>query len=331
MENPWEANPATGAGGSSGYQASACCDSGFGKATAETLHSMGFKVIASVLNLESPGAKDLQKSCSKRMTLIQMDLTKTEDIQKAQQIIRMQTADTGLWALVNNAGYCAHFGDAELTLESTYRACMEVNFFGTVEITKALLPLIRYAKGRIVTVSSPADEGRVVQAKGDISFPYLAAYGASKAALTRVMDLFRHELFPWGVKVCIIQPGAYKTGAHYNPSYWERQNQQLLTRLPTELLQEYGEEYITDTVNQFLEYGKTACTDISPVTNSILDAVLSENPKVKYYVGKGIWLLYLIFMYVPENITSQIVRSLFSKRKCAPRSLRKQMNNSGQD
>uniref|UniRef100_A0A8C5PDT7 11-beta-hydroxysteroid dehydrogenase type 2 n=1 Tax=Leptobrachium leishanense TaxID=445787 RepID=A0A8C5PDT7_9ANUR len=297
------------------------CDTGFGKATAQTLHSMGFKVIASVLNLESPGAKELQQRCLERLTLIQMDLTKPEDIQKAQQIIRMQTGDTGLWALVNNAGYCAHFGDAELTMESTYRSCMEVNFFGTVKITKDLLPLIRYAKGRIVTICSPA---------GDFSFPYLAAYGASKAALARVMDIFRHELGPWGVKVSVIQPSSYRTGAHFNPSYWEHQNQQLIDTMPTALLQEYGEEYIADTLVQFLEFGKTACLDLSPVTNSIVDAVLSENPKVKYYVGKSVFLLYVLFTYLPESLTSHQIKSIFLKHRSLPRAL-KQKRTSGQD
>lgn len=62
----------------------------------------------------------------------------------------------GLWALVNNAGVCVNFGDAELSLMSNYRGCMEVNFFGTLSITKSFLPLLRHSRGRIVTISSPA-------------------------------------------------------------------------------------------------------------------------------------------------------------------------------
>lgn len=47
---------------------------------------------------------------------------------------------------------------------------------------------------------------------GDLPFPCLAAYGASKAALSLLMDTFRSELQPWGIKVSIILPGYYKTG-----------------------------------------------------------------------------------------------------------------------
>ncbi|MEE6481036.1 hypothetical protein FKM82_012740 [Ascaphus truei] len=117
------------------------CDSGLGRAADDWLDSMGFKVIASVLNLESPGARDLQKQCLQRRRIIQMDLTKSGDIQKAQKITMIGTAVTRLWALVNNAGYCANFGDAELSLMSTYRGCMEMNFFGTLGIIKAMLAL----------------------------------------------------------------------------------------------------------------------------------------------------------------------------------------------
>lgn len=61
-----------------------------------------------------------------------------------------------LWGLVNNAGWCVNIGDVELSLMSNYRGCMEVNFFGTLTVTKAFLPLLRQAKGRIVTISSPS-------------------------------------------------------------------------------------------------------------------------------------------------------------------------------
>lgn len=70
--------------------------------------------------------------------------------------VRLCVCVAGLWGLVNNAGVCVNFGDAELSLMSNYRGCMEVNFFGTLSVTKSFLPLLRQAKGRLVNVSSPA-------------------------------------------------------------------------------------------------------------------------------------------------------------------------------
>lgn len=65
---------------------------------------------------------------------------------------------SGLWGLVNNAGQNIFVADAELCPVATFRTCMEVNFFGALEMTKGLLPLLRRSSGRIVTVSSPAGE-----------------------------------------------------------------------------------------------------------------------------------------------------------------------------
>lgn len=66
---------------------------------------------------------------------------------------------SGLWGLVNNAGHNDVVADVELSPVATFRSCMEVNFFGALELTKGLLPLLRRSRGRIVTVGSPAGEG----------------------------------------------------------------------------------------------------------------------------------------------------------------------------
>lgn len=141
----------------------------------------------------------------------------------------------GLWGLVNNAGINDIVADAELSPVATFRSCMEVNFFGTLQLTKGLLPLLRHSGGRIVTVGSPAGECTpTLQQKksssgcwnpwprlscsipnpspGDMPYPCLAAYGTSKAAILLLMDIFDCELLPWGVKVSVIQPGCFKTG-----------------------------------------------------------------------------------------------------------------------
>lgn len=71
--------------------------------------------------------------------------------------------NAGLWGLVNNAGFNDVIADADLTPLHNFRACMEVNFFGALELTKGLLPLLRASQGRIVTVSSPAGEAETPQ------------------------------------------------------------------------------------------------------------------------------------------------------------------------
>ncbi|XP_066569475.1 11-beta-hydroxysteroid dehydrogenase type 2 isoform X3 [Amia ocellicauda] len=222
---------------------------------------------------------------------------------------------TGLWGLVNNAGICVNFGDAELSLMSNYRGCMEVNFFGTLNVTKTFLPLVRQAKGRIVTVSSPS---------GEQPFPCLAAYGASKAALNLFINTLRHELEPWGVKVSTILPSSYKTGQSSNLAYWEQQNKQLIQSLSPSLLEEYGEEYLLETMELFKAYSETANEDFSPVINTISEALLSPRPQVRYYAGKGVGLMYFIYSYLPLSVSDRFLQQLFVKKKVLPRALRSQ-------
>lgn len=68
----------------------------------------------------------------------------------------------GLWAVVNNAGILHFPIDGELLPMASYRRCMAVNFFGTVEVTKAFLPLLRKSKGRLVNISSMGGESACV-------------------------------------------------------------------------------------------------------------------------------------------------------------------------
>ncbi|XP_051234137.1 11-beta-hydroxysteroid dehydrogenase type 2 [Dicentrarchus labrax] len=291
------------------------CDSGFGKATANHLDAMGFEVFATVLDLSGDGAKELQRTCSTRLTLLQVDITQPQQVQQALLDTKAKLGLKGLWGLVNNAGVCVNFGDAELSLMSNFRGCMEVNFFGTLSITKSFLPLLRQAKGRIVTISSPA---------GDQPFPCLAAYGASKAALNLFINTLRHELEPWGVRVSTILPSSYKTGQSSNHSYWEQQHKQLMQSLSPALLEDYGEDYVTETKELFHNHARQANPDLSPVIDSIVQALLAPQPQARYFAGPGVGLMYFVHSYCPFSISNRFLQKLFVKKTLMPRALRKQ-------
>nr|XP_046254515.1 corticosteroid 11-beta-dehydrogenase isozyme 2 [Scatophagus argus] len=291
------------------------CDSGFGHATAKHLDALGFEVFATVLDLSGHGARELQRICSPRLTLLQVDITQPQQVQQALLDTKAKLGLKGLWGLVNNAGVCVNIGDAELSLMSNFRGCMEVNFFGTLSVTKSFLPLLRQAKGRIVTISSPA---------GDQPFPCLAAYGASKAALNLFFNTLRHELEPWGVRVSTILPSAYKTGQSSNHTYWEQQHKQLLQSLSPGLLEDYGEDYVTETKELFQIHARQANPDLSPVINTIVQALLSPQPQARYFAGSGVGLMYFIHGYCPFSISNRFLQKLFVKKKLMPRALRKQ-------
>lgn len=113
----------------------------------------------------------------------------------------MQIQNLELWAVVNNAGI-ATTGFFELLSVEDFKHVFEVNFFGTIRVTKAFLPLLRETKGRLFTMSSLAAK--------EPGFLF-SAYGASKAALLNLDQVLRRELDVFGVQVITILPGFFRT------------------------------------------------------------------------------------------------------------------------
>ncbi|XP_019616836.1 PREDICTED: estradiol 17-beta-dehydrogenase 2-like [Branchiostoma belcheri] len=126
------------------------CDSGFGFGLAKRLDSLGFTVFAGCLLADSggEGSKKLRAECSSRLSTVQIDVTDDGQVKAAVQQVkdRLPTGSKGLFALVNNAGVLQP-GEIEWVSLAIYRRVMEVNTFGTVRVTKAFLPLIRWEGG----------------------------------------------------------------------------------------------------------------------------------------------------------------------------------------
>ena len=105
-------------------------------------------------------------------------------------------------ALVNNAAVLAA-GPLEELPERTLRSVMEVNFFGAIDLTRTFLPLMRRNRGGVIVMVSSLS--------GLIGLPFDGAYAASKFALEGASESLRYELEPFGLKVALIEPGAYAT------------------------------------------------------------------------------------------------------------------------
>ncbi|XP_067905652.1 11-beta-hydroxysteroid dehydrogenase type 2-like [Heterodontus francisci] len=289
------------------------CDSGFGYTLAKHLHSLGFHVFAMVLHERGDGAQELKSIHSDRLIVIEMDVTNCAMIQEAQKEVAKHLDNQGLFALVNNAGIMVHIGDAEIIPTEAYKRCMEVNFLGAVEVTKIFLPLIRRAKGRIVNISSPS---------GELPFGSMSAYGASKAALEFFSDILRQEMKPWGVQISIIQPGATKTAQVGNFNFWREQHQKLLDSLSPELLHDYGEEYIAEIQQKIVAIGPSFRQDVGPVVNTIVTALLAQNPKPRYTTEFVIDVLKTLYYFLPSLVTDTVLKQVFIAHRLLPRGAR---------
>ena len=171
------------------------CSSGIGRATALEAASRGHRVFASVRDPESQ-----EGLAGQGIEVLRLDVTDSGSIREA--VAKALGRAGRLDAIVNNAGY-AQYGAVEDVSPEEWRREFDVNFFGAIEVTRAVLPSMREARrGTIVNVSSVA---------GKISIPFASPYCASKHAFEAVSDALRLEVAPFGVRVVVIEAGPITT------------------------------------------------------------------------------------------------------------------------
>uniref|UniRef100_A0A8C7E850 Hydroxysteroid 17-beta dehydrogenase 2 n=1 Tax=Nothoprocta perdicaria TaxID=30464 RepID=A0A8C7E850_NOTPE len=291
-------------------------DTGIGHALAKYLDNMGFIVFAGVLNKDGPGAEELRRTCSQRLSLLQLDITNPTQVKEAYLKVSEKVQNTvniiSIAPFVNNAGILGFPADGELLPMSTYRHCMDVNFFGAVEVSKTFLPLLRKSQGRLVNMSSMA---------GGIPLPKYAAYGASKAALSMFSGVMRQELSKWGVKVAAVHPSGFRTGIQGTSELWDKQEKDLLENLPAAVRSDYGDDYLQELKSYLVRLPAHCDADLSPVLKDVLHALLARRPHGLYTPGKGAYLPLCIFCYFPVWFYDFFISKLFSAEP-VPRVLR---------
>jgi NAD(P)-dependent dehydrogenase (short-subunit alcohol dehydrogenase family) len=241
---------------------------GIGRACALHLADRGSTVYAGVR--KQTDADSLAAEARGDLRPVDLDVTDEEGIDRAVETITAGLDGRGLVGLVNNAGI-ALGGPLEYLPIETWRTQLEVNVIGQVAVTKAFMPLIRKATGRILFIGSSG---------GRVGTPMMGPYNASKFALEGIAEAFREELRPWGLKVVLIEPGAIKT------NIWDKGREQaddLEQRLGPESMRRYGALYAK--LRKLLD--RQDRTGIKPerVAKVIERALFSANPRPRYLVG----------------------------------------------
>jgi NAD(P)-dependent dehydrogenase (short-subunit alcohol dehydrogenase family) len=175
--------------------------SGFGRAITHAALTAGDAVVATA---RKPGAlDDLVARFPGRVAAVELDVTDTARIPAA--VDAATEAFGRIDVLVNNAGR-ALIGAAEETTDQELRELMDVHFFGPAALVRAVLPGMRARRsGAIVQISSMG---------GRLSFAAVSAYSATKFALEGYSEALAAELAPFGIRVLIVEPGAFRTGLH---------------------------------------------------------------------------------------------------------------------
>src|SRR5213595_3178129 len=167
---------------------------GIDKATALELVAAGFEVIGT--------SRDASRATPARgVTLLDLDVTSDESVSTA--VGRVIERFGRLDVLVNNAGTGAA-GAAEESSVAQDQRVFDINFFGLVRMTKAVLPHMRAAgNGRIINISSVL---------GLVPAPYMASYAATKHAIEGYSESVDHEVREHGIQVLLVESAYTKTG-----------------------------------------------------------------------------------------------------------------------
>lgn len=264
--------------------------SGIGKDTALSLIKNGHIVYGAARRL--PKMQDIVKSGGHA---IKMDILKEKEIDKTvNQIIREQGR---IDVLINNAGY-GLWGAVETIKIDEAKRQFEVNIFGLAYLTKLIIPLMRKQKsGKIINMSSMG---------GKVYTPFGAWYHATKYALEGWSDCLRMELKNFGIHVILIEPGVIKT---------EFQDVMMDSTVERSIGTPYEKKLRALKKATQEMYARGIGSPPSTITNLIIKAINSNNPKRRYVGGLFAKPMLLIKKWFGDKIYEKAILSQIKKAK----------------
>jgi NAD(P)-dependent dehydrogenase (short-subunit alcohol dehydrogenase family) len=171
---------------------------GLGRALAEAVLAKGDRVVATARKEETVAG--LERQYPNQARAVRLDVTDLSQVKASVQAAR--DAFGRIDVLVNNAGY-GLLGAVEEVSDEQIRQQFETNLFGLLNVTRAVLPLLREQKsGHILNITSVG---------GQVSFPTFGLYHGTKYAIEGISESLAQEVAGFGIKVTIIEPGGFKT------------------------------------------------------------------------------------------------------------------------
>jgi NAD(P)-dependent dehydrogenase (short-subunit alcohol dehydrogenase family) len=273
---------------------------GIGEATARHLDSLGFNVFATIR--KDGDAERLRSRSSERLRPIHLDVSDSSSIEAAAAEVAEAVAGEGLAGLVNNAGIAVS-GPIEFIPVDELRRQLEVNVVGQAAVTKAMLPMLRRARGRIVNIGSIG---------GRVALPLLGPYAASKFAMEALTDSLRRELRSLGVQVSIIEPGAIST------PIWEKSSAAAATLMSdwtsdAEAL--YGD--LIASVRSEAEKIPERGLPPSAVAKVVEHALTARRPKTRYLVGRDAKVRAAVARVLPDRAFDALIARALSRSRPA--------------
>ncbi len=265
------------------------CSSGIGYCVAHGLQKLGYQVFATARKPD-----DVARLQQEGLESLVLDLNDPTSITATVQKILERTSGK-LYALFNNGAH-GQPGAVEDLTQAALRHQFEVNVFGTHELTRQIIPIMRkQGEGRIIQNSSML---------GLVVLPYRGAYNASKFALEALTDTLRLELANTNIFVSAIEPGPVISRFRMNSykmfeQYVDAQNsihQATYNKMHTTLLQE----------------GPVMPFTLPPeaVLKRVIHALEAKHPQPHYYVTLPTYVLVTLKRFLPHRIMDWVLRKV---------------------
>ncbi len=255
---------------------------GIGAATARELARRGFHVLAGVRrdrDADTIRGPDIEPRI--------IDITNPEHIRAMATRVHEDPQGRVLRALVNNAAIAVN-APVEVFAIDAWRRLFEVNLFGHIAVTQALLPALIRSEGRVVNISSVG---------GKIAMATYGPYASTKFALEAVSDSLRRELAPLGVQVVVVEPGAVRTEMAGRAIATA---DELASTMTPEQSQRYGGlmQAVSTQTALFTKSGLPA----DAAAKVIAKAVTTGRPRTRYTVGRDAALLTRLARILPDRV-----------------------------
>jgi NAD(P)-dependent dehydrogenase (short-subunit alcohol dehydrogenase family) len=236
---------------------------GLGAAMVKEALANGYQVVASARNVES-AEKTL--GAHPNLLIVKLDITNDEQVQNAVSAAMERFGQIDV--LVNNAGY-GLLGYFEEMSDESIRNQFETNVFGTMKITRAILPVMRQqGVGFVVVVSSTS---------GIKSVNGGSVYSASKFAVEGWAEGMNIDMKPFGIRFMLLEPGAFRT---------DFANEEASMQLPDLKVEAY-EESRKDLEEIFRQMNGNQAGDPSKLAKGLIKVVDAANPPVRLLISKG--------------------------------------------
>lgn len=264
---------------------------GMGAATAGALAHKGFHVLAGVRR--EADAEALVAGGPEGIEPFILDITMPADVSAIADRVTHDPLRRPLRALVNNAGIAINAPVETLPIDQ-WRKQFEVNLFGHIAVTQALLPALLLSSGTVVNISSVG---------GKVALPTYGAYAGSKFALEAVSDALRREVGNTGIKVVVVEPGAVKT------EMAERGIATAEGLMATMTAAQHAryDGLAAAVTAQARSFGKDGVS-AEQAAKVIVKAATASRPRTRYTIGRDAAILLRISRVVSDRVLDRIVR-----------------------